>query len=339
MIKVKFIEKTHSKNRGIGFYAEHLLSTLETMPNIKLVDKNPDIIHYPFFDLFIHTLPFKKKYPTIVTIHDITPLLMKNRFPSGIRGTLNLYLQKFSLTKTTGIIVDSESVKKDVEKVFGFNKDQIYVAPLAYDEIYNKRLSKEQLQRIERKYNLPPNFVLKVSAGPNANKNLPMLAEATKDLGIPLVIVGGGMTQKVDKKNYHIELADLVSLKQFDHIIFPGFVNTEDLLGIFQLCKVYCQASLYEGFGIPVVESMAVGCILVCSNTSSMPEIYPKGTITFNPHSLESMKKALEQGFSLNNEQRNLYAKKMIKRAKEFTWEKTGLLTYKAYFNALKNLR
>lgn len=103
-IKVFLDSGTHSQGRGVGFYAENLAKGLEKLSDVTLTDANPDLIHYPFFDLFYPTLPYKKLKPTIVTIHDVTPLVMSDRYPKGIKGTINFFRQWLSLQSVSAII-------------------------------------------------------------------------------------------------------------------------------------------------------------------------------------------------------------------------------------------
>lgn len=328
-VALKFDE--HSKDRGIGFYAKNLYQALEKIKEIELVKDNPDIVHYPFFDLYNRSLPILKKYPTVVTIHDLTPLILKDRYPAGIRGLINLFYQKLSLNSVAGIITDSENSKKDIGNLLGIDSSKIVVTPLSHDSVFYGKIPDNKLKEIRKKYSLPERFILNVSGGPNANKNLPFLAEVTSELKIPLVIVGGGMVQKIDRDNVHPELLDLVKLKEYEHIILPGFVPTEDLIGFYQLCLLYCQPSLYEGFGIPVLEAMAAGALLISSNRSSLPELYPKGTITFDPESVESLKAAIESALKMSERERISYLKNLKERSMDFSWDKTADVTVKAY--------
>src|SRR5687768_14782067 len=102
-IKVNLVTG-HSAGRGVGVYADNLQHAFQALSNIQITDKNPDLVHYPFFDLFFTTLPWKKEKPTIVTIHDLTPLVMSGRYPKGIRGTIKLFFQWFSLRSVSAII-------------------------------------------------------------------------------------------------------------------------------------------------------------------------------------------------------------------------------------------
>jgi glycosyltransferase involved in cell wall biosynthesis len=329
-IKVFLNSGTHSQGRGVGFYADNLGKALAKLPDITLTDNDPDIIHYPFFDLFYHTLPINKAKHTIVTIHDLTPLILASRYPKGLRGSVNLALQWVALQSVSAIITDSESSKRDIVRVFRVAPEKITVTPLAIDSEFKKTISPEKLEIVRQKYHLPKKFILTVAGGPNPNKNLPSLAEVTDRLGIPLVIVGKGMLQEI-KEPVHPELIDMVRLKIYQHLILPGFVPTEDLNAIYRLATLYVQPSLYEGFGLPLLEAMTAGCLVASSKTSSLPEIYHEGAITFSPRKLSSMEKAIHKALKLSPEARQNQIDTAKSRSTDFTWAKTAKQTEKVY--------
>jgi glycosyltransferase involved in cell wall biosynthesis len=324
----------HSKGRGVGIYADSLGKALNKLSGITLTEINPDLIHYPFFDLFYATLPYKKTKPTVVTIHDVTPLVMSGRYPKGFKGTINLARQWLSLQSVSAIITDSENSKTDIEKYLRVPKEKIFVTPLATDSMYKKDISGEKLQEIQKKYNLPNKFILTVAGGPNPNKNLPSLAEVTDRLDIPLVIVGKGMLQEV-KEPVHPELIDMVRLKVYKHLVLPGYVSNEDLSALYRLATLYVQPSLYEGFGLPLLEAMTAGCLIASSNSSSLPEIYHEGAISFNPRKLSSMEKAIKKALSLSPKEKQNQIERAKIKASTFTWSKTAKATLEVYKKAL----
>lgn len=329
-IKVFLNSGDHSKGRGVGFYADNLAKTFGKLSDVVLTDKSPDIIHYPFFDLFYHTLPIKKTRPTIVTIHDVTPLVMSARYPKGIRGSFNMGRQWLALQSVSAIITDSENSKTDIEKYLFVPQEKIFVTPLAIDSIYKIEVSEEKLKEVKKRLNIPDKFILTVAGGPNPNKNLPSLAEVTDRLDIPLVIVGKGMLEEI-KEPVHPELIDMVRLKVYKHIILPGFVSNEDLSALYRLATLYVQPSLYEGFGLPLLEAMTAGCLIASSNSSSLPEIYHEGAITFNPRKLLSMEKAIKKALSLSPRAKQTQIEAAKTKANTFSWSKTAKATVDVY--------
>lgn len=334
-IKVFLDSGTHSKGRGVGFYTENLIKALTKISDVSLTDTNPDLIHYPFFDLFYHTLPNKKIKPTIITIHDVTPLVMSGRYPKGLRGSINFARQWFALQSVSAIITDSKNSALDIEKYLRVPSEKIFVIPLAVDSLYNKEVSEEKLTEVKKRFSLPDKFILTVAGGPNPNKNLPSLAEVTDRLDTPLVIVGKGMLQEV-KEPVHPELIDMVRLKVYKHLILLGFVSNEDLNALYRLATLYVQPSLYEGFGLPLLEAMTTGCLIVSSNSSSLPEIYHEGAITFNPRKLSSMEKAIKKALNLSPKAKQNQIEQAKTKASTFSWSKTAKATAEIYKKVLE---
>jgi glycosyltransferase involved in cell wall biosynthesis len=348
-IRVNIIPHPSSIGRGIGFYTQFLQKALSKLPQLELTANQPDLLHYTFFDLFYPTLPQKQLLPTVVTVHDVTPLVLKSFYPQGIRGRVNLFLQKKSLRKAAAIITDSLNSKSDIHRYLGIPLEKIYSIPLAADPIYSQSVPAKQLQKVKKKYDLPNTFVLFVG-GVNPNKNIVRLIEATQSLNMPLVLVGSEFTkeiktnslsikQKIGLQPLHPELKEADKVRQLvavsPNIYTPGFVASKDLAAIYRLATVYCQPSLYEGFGMPLVEAMLSGCLIITSNTSSLPELYPPRTITFDPSSSLSLTKALETVVSLSPKERADLIKKTSSYVKQFNWQKTAAETLRVYQQVL----
>ncbi len=344
-IRVNLIPHPSSLGRGIGFYTQFLQDSLLKSSKIEITTHQPDLIHYTFFDLFYSTLPQNGVLPTIVTVHDVTPLVLKDLYPKGLRGQINLFWQRKALRKVDAIITDSLNSKTDIHQYLGIPLEKIYPIPLAADPIYSQRLSSEKLKTIKKKFNLPDEFVLYVG-GINPNKNLIRLIEVTQSLNLPLVLVGSEFTKEIRTNNLsikqklglqplHPELKEAAKIKQLlavsPNIHTPGFVASKDLVGIYQLATVYCQPSLYEGFGLPLVEAMLSNCLIISSNTSSLSELYPTGTLAFDPNSYPSMINAFKAFLKLSDIEKLKLKRLGLMRAKQFTWEQTALATLKVY--------
>src|SRR5258706_7297652 len=135
--------------RGVGFYLKNLLDALkkyhpehEYIEFTSSVPENVDVIHYPYFVPFIHTLPFFPPAHTVVTVHDLTPLMLPKLFPIGPKGRVTWFFQKQSLRKITHIITDSNQSKKDVEKILHIDSKKIENVSLAAGEHF--RVIKEK---------------------------------------------------------------------------------------------------------------------------------------------------------------------------------------------------
>ena len=131
--------QTGHKTRGIGIYTRELSQGLRKVDKINsyILTTRPhqvkqvSLIHYPYFDLFFHTLPIQKRTRTVVTIHDVIPLIFPLWFKPGLRGRFHLFLQKLALKKVDAVITDSHNSKTDIVKYLKVPADKIHVVHLA----------------------------------------------------------------------------------------------------------------------------------------------------------------------------------------------------------------
>ena len=353
--------KNANRFRGVGFYTKNLVESLQSLikenkkysnwqinlvENWKLEIGNFDLVHYPYFDIFFPTLPKKENMPTVVTVHDLTPLVFPEHYPAGIRGKINWLRQKRNLKKTEAIITDSQKSKQDIVKIVGYPENKVHVVYLA-PSFDPKKFKIENLKlKAKQKYHLPDNFVLYVG-DVNWNKNVPGLVKACRKIGIPLVIAGKQAVSK-DYDQAHPENQDLVWLqKQYQalstkhqekekKLFLLGFVPEEDLAVLYNLATLYCQPSFYEGFGMPVVEAMACGCPVVCSNQGSLSEIGGEAVAYFDPYKKGNLEKVLKKVWEDKNLRKEL-AQKGLAQAKKFSWLKCAQETLNVYQGIINN--
>lgn len=346
------------KVRGIGFYTSRLINELKNFNHLEVVEiKNEDdkeqkldLLHIPYFSPFQITLPMTKNFPLVVTIHDLIPLKYPNSYPPGIKGKLKFELQKALIKNVDLVITDSEASQNDIVSLLGIPKNKIEVIYLAPDQNHRPLKdedgwTKEKISQLRAKYQLPEKFVLYVG-DINFNKNIPSLIKACKIIEKPLVIVGKqAATPPQDPK--HIENSDLVLLQDQANkyknnnksnkfsITLTGFVSDEELTQIYNLASVYCQPSLDEGFGLPVLEAMACGCPVVCSDRGSLPEVGGKAVYLSSPQP-KDLAKAIKKVLS-NKKLALALRKKGLIRSKKFTWKKTAKQTQKSYRRTIRN--
>ena len=328
--------KNANRYRGVGIYTQQLVKSLQSL-NIsnfscqliedKTMVKDSDLIHYPFFDLFFLTLPLKKPKPTVVTIHDVIPLIFPEHYPAGIRGSLKFRTQKFSLKGVKAVITDSENSRKDIFKYLNYPKNKIYVVPLAPGKEFRPITNHQSLTTIKHKYQLPETFVLYVG-DVNYNKNIPGLIRAFARIkeNLKLILVGKAFEDENLKETKEI-IRLINSLKLSKKVIRLGWVPDKDLVALYNLASVYCQPSFYEGFGLPVLEAMACGCPVVAAKTSSLPEICGSAAIMVDPYNLDDMIKGLKKALVKQEELRD----KGFQQVKKFSWGKTAQKTYEIY--------
>ena len=331
------------KTRGIGRYTRQLVDSLRALgtehkivltSKVDLV-KHPDIVHYPNFDLFRKSLPWFPPAPVeVITIHDLTPLRMKDFFRPGIRSGLALWIQSILVKRMKAVITDSEHSKSDIIEFLSISPDKIRIIPLGVDKEF-KQTSPWKIKSVKQKYSLPEKYLLYVG-DVNPNKNLPVLLNVVAKLKINLVIVSRAFEKE--------SLPEIISLRKI--ILDLGINNlvkvlpsvqmdpVDDLSAIYSGASVYIQPSLYEGFGLPILEAMACGVPVVSSNTSSLPEVTGDAALLVKPTEIglaEGIKHILTNGVL-----RKKLIQKGFVRAEKFDWGKTASLTLKVYETVVK---
>lgn len=327
------------KTRGIGNYTRYLvkaLSEIKTEHKVLLTSSansllDVDLIHYPYFDLFHSRLPFfKPARLEVVTIHDLIPLKLKQLFKLGWRSRANLWYQKWKARHMDAIIVDSESSKRDVIYYLGVPERKIWVVYLGVSGDF-KPMSKEAIQKVRDKYKLPGTFVLYVG-DINANKNLLALIQVVSEIkDLELVLVSQTMKNKRIKETRGIyALINSLGLTDRVRIVFNMPIDSiTDLASVYSAATIYVQPSLYEGFGLPVLEAMACGTPVISSNRGSLPEVVGNAGLLVEP-TVGDIKRGIVN--LLNDKaKRERLSELGLSRSGEFTWKKCALRTLKVY--------
>lgn len=257
-------------------------------------------------------------------------------------------LLKNKVKNVDAITTISETSKKDIVRFLKVPAEKVHVIYLAPSESFSKIRNNKELIKVRTKYNLPMKFVLYMG-DVNYNKNLPTLLEACKIAGIELVICGK-QAREVSNGNWvvssgprdlirkllnqpHPELAHLAILKDLLNnkgVHCLGFVPEEDLEGIFKLAEVYCQPSYYEGFGLPVLVAMSVGCPVVIAKTNSLVEIAGGAALIADPQNASDFADKINSVVKDANLRAHLI-REGEKRVKEFSWEKCAKETIEVY--------
>lgn len=332
---------TGHKVRGVGFYLKNLKDALiksDKRNNYIFfrskneIPENINLIHYPYFDPFSLSLPSERIDQIIVTVHDLTPLKFPKLFPSGIKGKVKWLVQRKRLQKVKAIITDSLASKEDIMSLVGVSKERVHVVCLAAPEHFVKLKSGEWQKEIRSKYKLPEKFVLYVGDA-TPNKNLPRLIEAIKQINIPLVMVGKAIAEPAQNPS-NAWNKDLVVVQQQiknNNLLFTlGFVPDDDLVKLYNIATCLVMPSLYEGFGLPVLEAMQSGCSVITSKEGSLPEVADNAAYFVDAYSIESIANGIKTVCEDTELQKDL-SEKGIKQAKKFSWKKTAEETIMVY--------
>ena len=330
--------------RRIGTYTRFLLARLlnsqkieifqsGTMSEEELKKFQADVFHYPYFDFFHSTLPLKLITKTVVTIHDVIPLIFPKHYRPGKIGKVNFIRQKLALKAVNKIITDSQSSKNDIVKHLGVPEDKITVIYLAANPKLQP-LTKEVWQKYQRKLHLPKNYLLYVG-DINYNKNLPQLIKTLKFLprDIKLVCVGNNFhPQDIPEWQVienQIALSDVSSRIKFIEDIVSD--DPEELAAIYQGALAYIQPSLYEGFGLPILEAMQCQTPVICGKNSSLIEITGGKSLLVDEEKAEDFAQAVKQVMSWKKKDRQAFLATASAWAKKFSWEKTAKETIQVY--------
>lgn len=339
------IVSTHKlahKIRGTGFYIKNLLNALETYyPENKYVtftqgeklNQKVDILHFPYFEPFFLSLPFRKTHKTIITIHDLTPLVFPELFPIGIKGRVKYHVQKFIARYADAIITDSDSSKRDIQKLLGISSKKVFSVPLAAGEEFKQiEISKKRRDELFKKYSLPEKFALYVGDA-TPNKNLKALVDAVRISDIPLVMVGGALA-KVDIDLSHPWNKDLVHVQKVarinTNIKIIGFVSDEELVELYNMARLFVFPSLYEGFGLPLLEAAACGCPVITTKGGSIPEVIGEAALYVNPSDSQDIAEKMNLMYE-DDSLHDSYVKKGTAQAAKFSWKKTAERTVQVY--------
>lgn len=332
---------TGHKFRGTGSYLDNLKKALiKYYPDNQYLffDKREsipldvDLLHYPYFDPFFLNLPLFKRHKTVVTVHDLTPIVFAKDFPPGIKGAVKWQIQKHLLAGMDAVITDSESSKNDIHKYARVQENKIEVIYLAADPDFKPVKDKLLLDNIKKKYLLPDDFVLYVG-DVTVNKNLPRLTKAVRKLDLPLVLVGKALkNDQFDRGHpWNKDLVRVLNIIGDDKKIFRlGFVPISDLAVIYSLAKVFVMPSLYEGFGLPVLEAMACGCPVVTSDKGSLKEVAGEAACYADPYSIDDISSKIKQVF-FDSKLREKFSVLGEKRADDFSWKQTAGRTVSVY--------
>jgi glycosyltransferase involved in cell wall biosynthesis len=275
------------------------------------------------------TAPAIGRYRRVVTVHD----LIYARFPeahAGIRDLGMRMLVPLAVRRSHRVIVDSQSTADDLVELLRTSRERIDVVPLGLGSLRRGEPAPEQVVR-ERLQLGRRRVALSLSAK-RPHKNLSALIDALALIEAerrPLLVLPGYSTA------HEQELRDRAAAAGVgEDVRFAGWLEDELVEGLWSIAEVFVYPSLYEGFGLPVLEAMARGVPVACSNASSLPEVAGDAALLFDPHDERAIATALERLLSDPVEAERL-RRRGLHRAGGFSWERTARATLESYRRAL----
>ena len=268
-----------------------------------------------------------RNIPTIAWIYDLIPFLFQEEYFKKIQYGL---IKKILMTKKLkyalsydAIITLSESCIPDILKFIPTNSGAVYYDYLGVDPSFF-RIDEDLKDKAKFKFNLPDNYIFYIG-GIDPRKNLIRLIKAysvaLQLIDLPPVIIVGN----VDKTYRHYKgfIRTISERGLLDRFIFIGFVPDEYIPALYSMAEFLLFPSLYEGFGLPVLEAMAAGCPVLTSNLSSMPEIAGNCAVLVDPYNPDSIAQGIIELIK-NAELRESLARCGRERARHFSWRKTA---------------
>ena len=286
---------------------------------------HPDIFHASANVIPVAPLGCRKS----VMIHDLAFM----RFPEQVTKKRYSYLRAMigqSARRADVILTPSQSTANDVEELLGIAKERIRVTPLGVGPVFRPATA-AQIEMARDRYGISGPYILTVGTI-EPRKNLDRLVQAFASIadGVDhsLVLAGpqGWLTDSIEET---IKTANVG-----DRIIRTGFVDDEGLVGLYSGADLVALPSLYEGFGLPVIEAMACGAPVLTSSGSSLGEVAGDAADLVDPSDVDAIAQGILTALTRDGD-RQIVREKSIDRARQFTWQRTAELTLAAWQEVL----
>jgi glycosyltransferase involved in cell wall biosynthesis len=294
-----------------------------------------DVLHVPHLMGVPQYLPC----PYVVTVHDLLDYMYRNH-ASGLRRTANFYFTKHVLTHAARIFAVSNFTKKDVERLFGIPEERVEVVYNAIDERFRQgHATDADRQFIAERYQVNYPFILytgRISPHKNVARIIEAFAALKTELekveqyaDLKLIIIGDEVSRHPDLRRTVIK-----SGVQND-VRFLGFLPIDVLRIFYDAAKVFVFPSLYEGFGLPPLEAMALGTPVVTSNTSSLPEVVGNAAVLVNPENIFDIARAVHRVL-LDKALREKLKQRGYEQTQRYSWEVSVERIRRVYAEAAK---
>jgi glycosyltransferase involved in cell wall biosynthesis len=276
------------------------------------------------------TAPLRGRIPRITTIHDLNYKLVPEAH-FGVRGLGMRLLIPASARRSRRIVVDAESTRRDLVEHLRVPPAKVDVVPLGVSAA--PAVTPVPEAELRARHGLGERQVILSASAKRPHKNLARLLRAVAAIPPerrPVLVIPGYPTP------HEAELRDLAAeLGLGGDVVFPAWVDVASLEGLYALATAVVFPSLYEGFGLPVLEAMGRGVPVATSDRSSLPEVAGDAALLFDPTDVDAIRAAIERLLGDAGERARLAAAGR-ERAATFTWERTAELTAAAYERALR---
>jgi glycosyltransferase involved in cell wall biosynthesis len=274
-----------------------------------LARPRPDVLFVP-----AHVLPLAHPLPSVVTVHDLGYRYFPDAHPLGQRLYLD-WSTRFSSRAATHVIADSEATRRDLARFYGVPAEKVTVVYPGRDE----QLRRVDPTPVRARYGLGSDYLLHVGTL-QPRKNLARLIAASGTLRaqwprLELVLAG--------QPGWQSESILALARQHSDFVRLLNYVPDGDLAGLYSGALAFVFPSLYEGFGLPVLEAMACGTPVVCSNTSSLPEVAGEAVLLVDPGDMAALANAISRLLADASLRASLAAKG-LEQVRKFSWERAA---------------
>ena len=262
----------------------------------------------------------------MTTIHDLVVYKHPQSSHSEITSVQKRKLH-WVKKECDAIIVDSEATKKDCQEILKIPQSKMHVVYLAagnsVDDFVrqSQNFRKEQVENVRRKYHLTKPYILAVGTR-EPRKNLDRLIKSASKIPEVNLVIAGKFGWGDQMKNDNFRMINVNVL---------GYVPEQDMPALYSGAECYVHPSLYEGFGVTVLEAMTLGVPVVTSKASSLPEAGGEAALYVNPKNTNDIESKIKQVLTLSQKGRSAIISKGLKQASKFSWEKTALETLNVY--------
>jgi glycosyltransferase involved in cell wall biosynthesis len=292
---------------------------------MRLRTDRPDLLHVQY------TGPLRSKVPLVVSVHDVSYLAYPQYFTRFRAAQLKLTVKR-TILAAARILTPSEFSRDAILQNYAIDGAKVVVVPNGVSSLFHPVERHVAAAAVERKFHIPGPFVLMVGDLQPRKNHLGLLRafesvmRAHPQLQHRLVFVG---KETWYSKELHREV---MKSGVADRVHFPGFVDDADLLHFYGACDLFVFPSFYEGFGLPILEAMACGRAVACSNLTAMPEVADGAGILFDPHSSDEIARAITDVL-IDPELRARLERLGTQRAAHFSWEQAARRTLDVYYD------
>lgn len=324
-IKLFNFKKRLPKLPGPKFY--HKVDRFNFQPGITM--KDMDVFQTSSYDI-----PKFKPTKIVNTIHDIIPLVYHGEQRQEVKRKLEFSIKKI-LNESDFIVTNSNTTKKDLEKKFAPIHKRIEVIYPGRDESLGPIKDKKNARLyLRKKYGIDKEFILFVGTI-EKRKNVKNLIHAFSYLKnkkhIPHLLVVVGMKADCDDGSFDLTK----TLHLGDKVIFTGYINRKDMAYFYNTADLFVYPSLYEGFGLPIIEAFSCGTPTVTSSTTSCGEVAGNAAVTIDPQNINELKDAMYRVLNDKSLRKEL-AMKGLNRAQFFSWEKAARKFKEVFYEVSK---